>query len=224
MPVGSDIDTVPTPGATRSGFAAQSMYVGPRELKPPIVSSARFGVPFVLDAPTVRTHGALPGRDDRAVLRLTGGVLALVAGSGDDHHSGVDDALGRERQRVGPVRLAHRRADRHVHDADVVLSVMREHPVERRDDVADRALAVGVENLEGDDARVGRDAGLLAVGIVSVAGDDARHVRAVAVVVVRSRLAVHEIDELGDALIAVRKLSGRADSSGRRATPRCLSR
>src|SRR6185503_3921088 len=54
-------DTRPTPGATRSGFADQSRYVGPRELKLAIVSSRRVIVPFVLDAPTVSTQGALPG-------------------------------------------------------------------------------------------------------------------------------------------------------------------
>ena len=37
------------------------MAVGPRELKPAMVSSLRLVVPSVLDAPTVRTHGALPG-------------------------------------------------------------------------------------------------------------------------------------------------------------------
>src|SRR3954462_3417674 len=58
---GAAIETVPTPGATRSGFAAQSRYVGPRELNVAIVSSARNEVPFVLDAPTVSTHGAFAG-------------------------------------------------------------------------------------------------------------------------------------------------------------------
>src|SRR5262245_52519670 len=58
---GADSDTVPTPGATRSGFAAKSIAVGPFELKSAIVSSPRVSVPLVLDAPTVRTHGALPG-------------------------------------------------------------------------------------------------------------------------------------------------------------------
>src|SRR4029078_10860672 len=35
--------------------------VGPRELNAAIVSSWRRTVPLVLDAPTVMTHGALPG-------------------------------------------------------------------------------------------------------------------------------------------------------------------
>ena len=61
VPQGSDSDTVPTPGATRSGLADQSRYVGPRELKVAMLSSPRPGVPFVLEAPTVSTHGALPG-------------------------------------------------------------------------------------------------------------------------------------------------------------------
>src|SRR5580704_17470096 len=58
---GAASDTVPTPGATRSGLAPKSMYVGPDELKAAIVSSARVSVPIVLEAPTVRTQGALPG-------------------------------------------------------------------------------------------------------------------------------------------------------------------
>jgi hypothetical protein len=37
------------------------MSVGPDELKAAIVSSVRVNVPIVLEAPTVRTHGALPG-------------------------------------------------------------------------------------------------------------------------------------------------------------------
>src|SRR5215212_10000801 len=54
-------DTVPVPGATRSGFAAKSIHVGPAELYGAISSSARVSVPTVDDAPIVRTHGELPG-------------------------------------------------------------------------------------------------------------------------------------------------------------------
>src|SRR4029450_3508899 len=42
---GSDSETTPVPGATRSGFAAKSMNVGPRELYPAITSSVRTTVP-----------------------------------------------------------------------------------------------------------------------------------------------------------------------------------
>jgi hypothetical protein len=52
---------IPVPGATRSGFARKSTAVGPRELYPAITSSYRTTVPWLLDAPTVSTHGALPG-------------------------------------------------------------------------------------------------------------------------------------------------------------------
>src|SRR5436190_825941 len=58
---GSLNDSIPTPGATRSGFADASIAVGPRELNAAIVSSLRSIVPMWLDAPTVSTHGALPG-------------------------------------------------------------------------------------------------------------------------------------------------------------------
>ena len=58
---GAASDTVPVPGATRSGFAPKSTAVGPEELNAAIVSSVRVIVPIVLEAPTVSTHGALPG-------------------------------------------------------------------------------------------------------------------------------------------------------------------
>src|SRR6185436_595413 len=57
----SAIDSMPTPGATRSGLAWKSMADGPRELNPAMVSSPRSAVPLWLEAPTVITHGALPG-------------------------------------------------------------------------------------------------------------------------------------------------------------------
>ena len=92
-----------------------------------------------------RADGQHPGRiarrGDPAVLRLAVSVLAEVAGGGDDDDAGVDGALGGERQRVGLERLGDRRADRQVDDADVVGALVRDRPVERRDDVADDAAA-----------------------------------------------------------------------------------
>src|SRR5688572_31570937 len=52
---------MPTPGASRSGLAAKSIHVGPRELNAAIESSLRRAVPLWLLAPTVRTQGAFPG-------------------------------------------------------------------------------------------------------------------------------------------------------------------
>jgi hypothetical protein len=73
--------------------------------------------------------------------------LPAAATTGDAE---IDEPLGRERQRIDVVRLGDRRANRQVDDADVVpvLVVIRGHPVERRDDVGDRTVAVAIENLE----------------------------------------------------------------------------
>ena len=153
------------------------------------------------------TDGQHPGRvarrADAAVLRQPRRVLAEVAGGADHHDAGVDDALGREGQRVGPGRFVNRRAHRHVDDADVVGSVVGEDPVQRGDDVADRAVAVAVEHLQRNQVRLGRRAAFLAVRIVAVARDDAGDVRAVPVVVVRRGVPVDEVDELHHALVAV---------------------
>ena len=147
---------------------------------------------------------------DAAVLGQARRVLAKVARRGDDHNSAVDDALGRERERIGPERLVDGRGDRHVDDADPVFVVMRDDPVERCDDVADRAETVRVENLERDEAGVWSDARLLTARVAAIASDDAGHVRAVSVVVVRGRPAVDEIDERRDALITEWIQIGRA--------------
>src|SRR5262245_57940111 len=58
---GAARETMPTPGAQMSGFAVKSTAVGPDELKLATVSSSVSGVPFVLNAHAVRTHGATPG-------------------------------------------------------------------------------------------------------------------------------------------------------------------
>ncbi len=79
-------------------------------------------------------------------------------------------------------------------------SLVRDGPVERRDDVADAALALGVQRLERDDVRLRRDGLASTVRLVTVAGDDAGDMRAVTPVVVLGRAAVDEIDKRGDAL------------------------
>ena len=73
------------------------------------MSSWRRTVPLVLEAPTVITHGALPGEPMAPYCGWPFGGLAEVAGRGDDDDAGVDGALGRERQRIGRVRLGHAR-------------------------------------------------------------------------------------------------------------------
>ena len=131
------------------------------------------------------------------------GVLPEVPGRSHDHHTGVDGAFRRERQRVRPIGFADARADRQIRNANVISSAIRDDPVERLNDVADGAVSVRVEDLQRHDARVGCHTGFLPARVVAVSGDDAGDVRAVPVVVVRQRLAVHEVDERRHTLIAV---------------------
>ena len=86
---------MPTPGATRSGFAPLSIAVGPRELNAAIVSSARSTVPMWLDAPTVSTHGALPGAVMPPYIVLSLRVASVVAGGRHDDDAGVARRAGR---------------------------------------------------------------------------------------------------------------------------------
>ena len=81
-------------------------------------------------------------------------------------------------------------------------ALVRDRPVERRDDVADLALARGVQGLQRDDVRLRRNRTAIAVGVVAVAGDDAGDVRAVTPVVVLRGAIVDEVDKRGDALAA----------------------
>src|SRR3954470_15802841 len=58
---GTRSETIALPGATRSGLTMRSPADGPLELKLVIRSSPRTDVWFVFIAPTVMTHGSLPG-------------------------------------------------------------------------------------------------------------------------------------------------------------------
>ena len=133
---------------------------------------------------------------------MTTAVVAAVAGGRDDGDTEVDEPLGRLGQRIHVVRLGDRRANRQVDDADVVtvLVVIRGHPVERRDDIGDRAVAIAIENLENGQRRARRDAGVLAARILAVPRENAGHVRAVAEIVVRHLVSVDEVHESVDAL------------------------
>ena len=99
---------MPTPGATMSGFASKSMALGPRELNAGhrVVGT---GHRALVARGADRQHpGRVARRADRAVLHLTQAVLAEVARSRHDNDAGVHGALGRERQRIGLVRLGDR--------------------------------------------------------------------------------------------------------------------
>src|SRR5262245_18255222 len=190
---------MPTPGATRSGFAVKSIAAGPRELNAAMVSSERLAVPMWLDAPTVSTHGALPGAVMPPYCIVPFGPRPLFPAAATT----VTPPATRERregQRIVGAGLVDAGRDRHVADADVERGFVRLDVLHRRDGVADASRAGCIEDLQDDEMRAGRDTRPSSVGIVAVARDDARDVRAVAVVVVRSCLASDEIHEAVDPL------------------------
>ena len=88
------------------GLRLKSTHVGPSELKlaSVVVGALERALACSTRRPSAPT-ARYAGRSDAAVLQLALGVLAEVAGGRDDDDALVDDALGRERQRVGPVRL-----------------------------------------------------------------------------------------------------------------------
>ena len=135
---------MPTPGASRSGFAAKSIHVGPSELNEACRSSLRGVVPEVRRGADRQHPGRIAGARDAAELRSARccRVLAHVAGGGDDDDAGVNRALGGERERIGRERLEHAGRDREVDDADVVGVLDRDRVVDRVDDVADVAVPV----------------------------------------------------------------------------------
>ena len=113
-------------------------------------------------------------RGDPAVLCLVLRIAAEVARGGDDDDPGFDRALRGDRQRIRVVGLVHAGRHREIDDADVELGAVLHGVVERRDDVADVAEAIGVEHLEHDEAGTGSDPAPGAIRVVSAAGNDAR--------------------------------------------------
>ena len=176
---------MPTPGATRSGLAAKSIQVGPRELNAAITSSLPARGALMARGADRQHPRRIARRRDAAELRFALGVSPEVARGGDHDDAGVDRAPAASVS--GSVLYDSKTAggDRQVDDADVVGRPLSDRVVDRGDDVADVAVALGVEHLQADQVGAGRDAGAGARGVVAVAGDDAGDVRAVAEVVVR---------------------------------------
>ena len=100
-------------------------------------------------------------------------------------------------------RLVHARRDRQVDDADVERGAVLEDVIEGDDHVADPAVALIVQHFEDRQPCAWRHACPGSTGIESVAGDDAGHVRAMPVVVVRTRAVAEDVDEACDSLTAV---------------------
>ena len=102
--------------------------------------------------------------------RAVPGLVAGVAGCGDDHDAGVPRLLRRERQRIAQRVLVRVRSVRQVQHPDVhsVVVLVLNHPVDRRDDLRDIDAAVGRADLHVHDAGIGRDAAVLGVGLRGV--------------------------------------------------------
>ena len=184
-----------------------------------MTSSVRSTVPCVFVAPTVRTHGALPGAvmppycvspdplrpklpaaDTTTMPASTARFAASVSGS-DRYDSVTAAPTDRLMTRMLYCRpVLHR-------------------PLQRRDHVADAALAVLVEHLEADEVGGRRDAGAGTVRVEAIAGDDAGDVRAVAVVVVRGGPVVDEVDEGRHALAVLVPHGARARDVGEVVVP-----
>ncbi len=211
---GSASDSMPTPGATTSGFCARSIRLGPSELNGATESSRRSAVPLWLEAPTVKHPGGIARRRDPAELWLSPVVPAMVPRGGHHHDAGVDGAPCGQRQRVCVVRLVDPGRHREIDHADVESRPLLDRVVDRRNRVADVAVAVLVERPQDEQVRPWCDPPSCAVRVVTVAGDDSGDVRAMAVAVVRLGLEVDEVDELRDpvaAQVVVRACDPRID-------------
>ena len=143
-------------------------------------------MPLVSTAPTVMTEGSLAGERMPPVLHRPVVGATAVAGRRHDDEAAADRLLHREIQRIGPVRLDDRVADREVDDADAIQAAVLEDPFDRRDHVAGPADARVVQHLERHDIRTGRDAGVLPARRPAVPGHHPRDVRPVAVAVVNA--------------------------------------
>src|SRR4029450_11374152 len=109
---------------------------------------------------------------DAAVLDLAVRVLAEVPSRRHDDEADFHRAPGRERQRIGLVRLEHRGANRQVDDSKVEAGAIRDREVDGADDIADRAASLVVEHLQDQELGPGRDTRIRAGAVVAVAGDD----------------------------------------------------
>ena len=136
------------PGATTSGLITMSYRVGPRELNGATVSSDRAAVPCVSSAPTVSTDGSLPGDVTPPNTILPSVVLPTFPADATTTMPAATARSAASHKRIVPVRLQHRRADREVDHADVVLRPVLDRPVDRLDDAAHRARAFVVEHAQ----------------------------------------------------------------------------
>ena len=79
-----------------------------------------------LDAPTVNTHGALPGAVMPPYCVRPVARCAVVPAAATTTMPASHGALRGQRQRIGVVRLVHAGRDREVDDADVQRVLVRD--------------------------------------------------------------------------------------------------
>ena len=164
----------------------------------------------------VRSGHARPARRDeaqpRAEARVEAAVLALVHGAHAEHLAGERVVLA-ERQPVVARGRHHHHAVIHgslyggrhrVLQAEAGSGKRRSEaqvdhvgavgggPVDSRRNVGVRPRSAVVQHPDGHDGRAGRDA-VHADAVAGICRDDARHVGAVAVAVLRRRVARHEV-------------------------------
>src|SRR6185369_5616913 len=94
-------------------------------------------------------EGIVPGRGGHGLL----GAGAVVARGRDDGDPGEPGALDRPVERVEHERAVVGPGQREVRNANSVLILVRDDPVEPGDDVARVTHAVVVEDVDGDELR-----------------------------------------------------------------------
>ena len=175
---------VPSPGATRSGFARSRDASARDELKPAIVSSSRVSEPLVLDAPTVSTHGALPGAvtppycswPSPFLPRLPAAVTTTMPASTTRLTASVSGSVQYDSRTAG----AHRQVD----DADVVLAAFASTQSSAAICVLIVPRPLASSTFSATSVASGAMPALVGRRVAAVAGNDAGDVRAVPVVVV----------------------------------------
>ena len=117
-----------------------------------------------VNAPAIRRHAVVPSR-------------------GDNDDPRVDGAVHRLAQGIVPVGLQHGRAERQVDDADVVLTLVIDRPVDGFDHIARHTRPVVSKHPQAHDVRARRNAAIRRRlrRPTRAPGDRRRHVRAVAI-------------------------------------------
>ena len=172
---------------------------------------------------SLRVDGA--DRDDGACVARRGharvpnftsrGIDADVAGRRHDDDARARCGFNGLYQRVTGGGLEDRMAERQIDDVDAEGSLVGDGEVDGVDHIARVALAVGVEDAQGDDPGARRDTFVLPVGGRAAAAEQARDVRPMAVVVSGrdqiSRSAVEEVVEVETAGEVVDRLDAGID-------------